>query len=335
MQPERPLLTIAIPTYNRSGYLAQLLSVLAPQLVDEPRVELIVSDNASSDDTQNVIENFQQKGLQLAYIRNEANIGPDANFLQCFEDAKGKYVWLFGDDDVITPGAIKRILALIQDCQYDLVFVAPFVYRGNYVAERQEESKCNPPEEVFESTRFVRMANRHGDLIFLSSLIVNKEVLLQLPHPSFHELLGTNLVQLGWVFTALKHFQRGLIVNEYLVAGLAVNSVGISDAGRVFGQNLYSVATAWLDSKSRLYTVIFNDLLCIWFPRNWLGIRCTKSDEGTKSSDPERLFRSLFGRNFRYWLFAFPLLKMPLPIAKIWSKCLLMPNRIARALSHV
>jgi abequosyltransferase len=47
----KPLLTIAIPTYNRAGYLKELLSILADQLKDEPRVELIISDNASPDET--------------------------------------------------------------------------------------------------------------------------------------------------------------------------------------------------------------------------------------------------------------------------------------------
>ena len=105
----RPLLTIAIPTYNRSGFLAQLLEILAPQLAGESRVELIISDNASPDDTPEVVASFREKGLALIYRRNETNIGPDANFLQCFEQARGEYLWLFGDDDIILPGGIRNI----------------------------------------------------------------------------------------------------------------------------------------------------------------------------------------------------------------------------------
>ena len=88
MQPDRPLLTIAIPTYNRSACLAQLLEALAPQLMGESRVELIVSDNASPDDTSAVVAAFRDKGFALNYSRNETNIGADANFIKCFELAQ-------------------------------------------------------------------------------------------------------------------------------------------------------------------------------------------------------------------------------------------------------
>ncbi len=67
MLPERPLLTIAIPTYNRSGCLAELLAMLAPQLAGETRVELVISDNASFDDTPTVIKSFRGNGLDLTY----------------------------------------------------------------------------------------------------------------------------------------------------------------------------------------------------------------------------------------------------------------------------
>ena len=49
MQNERPLLTIAIPTYNRSAFLGELLSCLRDQCMSDPRLELLVSDNASTD----------------------------------------------------------------------------------------------------------------------------------------------------------------------------------------------------------------------------------------------------------------------------------------------
>src|ERR1700751_3880179 len=115
--PEQPLsnpagapLTIAIPTYNRASCLGELLSALADQLQNEPRVELMISDNASPDATSQVVQDFMLRGLNIRYIRNTQNIGADANFLQCFEQARGKYVWLLSDDDLIVPGGIAKIV---------------------------------------------------------------------------------------------------------------------------------------------------------------------------------------------------------------------------------
>lgn len=81
----RPLLTIAIPNFNRAGYLKELLSLLAAQLRNEPRVELIISDNASPDETPAVVQDFVARGLRVRYTRNVQNIGSDGNFLPCFE----------------------------------------------------------------------------------------------------------------------------------------------------------------------------------------------------------------------------------------------------------
>ncbi|MGA3050075.1 MAG: glycosyltransferase family 2 protein, partial [Terracidiphilus sp.] len=113
-QNEKPLLTIAIPTYNRARYLRELLSVLFDQLIDQPQVELIISDNASPDETPALLEEFRQRGLQFLYIRNETNIGADGNILQCFEQAHGKYVWVLSDDDVVVSGGIASILSYIR-----------------------------------------------------------------------------------------------------------------------------------------------------------------------------------------------------------------------------
>jgi glycosyltransferase involved in cell wall biosynthesis len=103
----KPLLTIAVPTFNRASCLRELLSLLADQLKDQPRVELIISDNASPDETPAVVQEFIANGLRVRYLRNTKNIGPDANFLQCFEQASGKHIWLFGDDDLVTPGRYR------------------------------------------------------------------------------------------------------------------------------------------------------------------------------------------------------------------------------------
>ncbi len=110
MPSNTPLLTLAIPTYNRSDILERLMKVLAVELQGETRVELLISDNASPDGTPSVVTKYRNSGLVTRAIRNEENIGPDRNILQCFEEAAGKYVWIFSDDDIPAPGAIGRLL---------------------------------------------------------------------------------------------------------------------------------------------------------------------------------------------------------------------------------
>ena len=69
-------LTVGIPTYNRSGLLREAIeSVLAQTFTD---FRLIVSDNASDDDTPEVVRSFDDE--RIDYLRTERNIGPIGNF---------------------------------------------------------------------------------------------------------------------------------------------------------------------------------------------------------------------------------------------------------------
>ena len=109
-------LTIAIPTYNRQRYLAELLPELVAQCKEEvnvgPGVEVLVIDNASTDSTSAyVTDNFPN---DVRYFRNDTNIGGDANFIECVRKSSGSYVWLFGDDEIINKNAVASLLELIQ-----------------------------------------------------------------------------------------------------------------------------------------------------------------------------------------------------------------------------
>jgi abequosyltransferase len=114
-QESSPLLSIAIPTYKRSDYLRDNLKQLA--LVGKNHwneVELIVSDNCSPDATESVVREAQRNGLPVTYIRNEENIGSDANIAQCFNVSKGKYVLILGDDDFFMDGALTTLIDLLK-----------------------------------------------------------------------------------------------------------------------------------------------------------------------------------------------------------------------------
>jgi glycosyltransferase involved in cell wall biosynthesis len=109
-------LTIAIPTYNRQHCLAELLPVLIFQSraanATAVRVEIVISDNASTDSTREyVLDNFAN---DLRYFRNESNIGAAANFIECVSKASGRYIWIFGDDEILVEHAVERLLELLN-----------------------------------------------------------------------------------------------------------------------------------------------------------------------------------------------------------------------------
>nr|WP_260439156.1 glycosyltransferase [Flavobacterium branchiophilum] len=60
-----------------------------------------MSNNASTDETEAVIKKYEAMGMPIQYYKNEQNIGADGNFEKCFSKALGKYVWIFGDDELL------------------------------------------------------------------------------------------------------------------------------------------------------------------------------------------------------------------------------------------
>jgi hypothetical protein len=328
--PSVPLLTIAIPTYNRAANLELLLSGLASQLSGLPQVELIVSDNASPDSTEELMRRLGNEGLRCRYIRNSTNIGSDLNFLQCYREAAGKYVWIFSDDDYIFPGAIARVVRLLEQAEYDIVYLTP----SGFIHTPDERGLAAPdaPAIRFDSSgSFVHAVYLRGDLILLSSVIVNKSWIEQHSHPDYETGRSTCLLQMGWVFTALKHFRQGLLIERGLYTCCEENPQRAWDAVRVFGVNWARAARHWL-SPGRLLDTILNEQLYGWFTTNWYGFR--RRPEHTIIHEPVRQMLPEYGNRLTFWIVAWPILAWPMLPAGGWLALLRIVRRADLALNR-
>lgn len=125
---QQPLLSVTIPTWNRATCLAEGLEHLQNQMKDvkDGELEIFISDNGSTDNTKDVVESFQKAGLPITYNRNEKNMGCDYNFLKCAQFAHGKYIVIMGDDDFFKPGALRKILDILQEEEIGLLHLTSF-----------------------------------------------------------------------------------------------------------------------------------------------------------------------------------------------------------------
>lgn len=327
-QPARPLLTIAVPSYNRAGCLRELLSVLTDQLRNEPRVEFIISDNASPDETPAVVQEFVARGLCVRYIRNTQNIGPDANFLQCFEQARGKYVWLFSDDDLIVPGAVAKILGYCEAADYDLISL-----RNYFFQESHTPSPVGACSDVLDISDPTELAKRvHAMFGLISVNIINKDTVLAAGPKPFSELIGTGLVHLGWTFTALSRFSRGLLIRERLIAVRANNAGGFA-LSQVFGHSLVAITKSWLHPDT-LGQVMINGAVQRYWPFVLLEYKNCAPGYFTDQNKPETVLTPLFGNNPRYWIFAYPVAVLPYYLSVAWLLLTRAINRLDRAAGY-
>jgi glycosyltransferase involved in cell wall biosynthesis len=102
--PLKPLVSICIPAFNSEETIASTIQSILAQTYNN--LEIIVLDNASTDNTPDVISKFNDKRLIL--IRNEINIGAEANFTKGVNLAKGEFVALFHADDIYDHQIIEK-----------------------------------------------------------------------------------------------------------------------------------------------------------------------------------------------------------------------------------
>ncbi len=101
-------LSVCIPTYNFGEFIGDTLESIVTQATDE--VEIIIVDGASTDNTEQVVDQIKKRFPKLTYHRREKNLGVDRDLAKAVELAQGDYCWLMSSDDVLKPGAIARIL---------------------------------------------------------------------------------------------------------------------------------------------------------------------------------------------------------------------------------
>lgn len=180
-------LSFCIPTYNRADYIGQTLTSVVDQIIEggwTDCIEICVSDNASTDATDEVIQNFQadHPSVRLVYSKNCENLGADRNYLRVVELASGEYCWLFGSDDTLVPGAIGGIMQELQ-CDYDIILsnriecdINLNQLRNQYWLDSKSGSCAYNFSDIREIKSYFQNARSLGALFsYLSSIVVRRK----------------------------------------------------------------------------------------------------------------------------------------------------------------
>jgi glycosyltransferase involved in cell wall biosynthesis len=103
-----PLVSVGLPTYNRARSLDRAISSVAHQTYST--LEIILSDNGSSDATSEVCEHWARRDSRVRYIRHATNLGPVANFNFVIQAMRGEYALLLADDDWVDEHYVERCI---------------------------------------------------------------------------------------------------------------------------------------------------------------------------------------------------------------------------------
>src|SRR5687768_5251167 len=106
------LVSVGLPVYNGARYLRSALESLVTQ--DYDNFEIIISDNASEDETEAICRDFAARHGRIRYYRAEQNMGPVWNAVRVYEAARGEYFLLAAHDDLRHPQYLSRCVSELE-----------------------------------------------------------------------------------------------------------------------------------------------------------------------------------------------------------------------------
>ena len=108
-----PKVSIGLPVYNGENYLKKAISSILSQSFSD--FEIIISDNASTDETREICEYFKNRDSRIRYFRNDKNMGASWNFNNTFQVSSGRYFKWAAHDDVLAPDFLARCVEVLDN----------------------------------------------------------------------------------------------------------------------------------------------------------------------------------------------------------------------------
>lgn len=211
----KPLLSICIATYNRAAYIGETLESIIPQLDDD--VELLVVDGASTDNTEDVVRQYAELESRIRYIRLAVKGGVDHDYDQAVQLACGEYCWLFTDDDVLRPGAVKAVKSAINE-GHELVLVnievrnhdLSKILAGQRIA--LDENRKYGPDDM--ELLFIDALHY---LSFIGAVVIRRSIWLSRERELY---FGTEFVHVGVIFQQPLQGSTLIISEPYIIIRL-------------------------------------------------------------------------------------------------------------------
>ena len=142
----KSLVSVGIPTYNRSHLIKRSITSVINQ--DYDYIEIVISDNASTDETPLICQELCQQYEKIKYIRQPTNYGPIKNFREVLEHSNGEFFMWLADDDYLDSSYISECVSFLQkNPDYSLVCGQTFYFREN------NEQDLSEKELIFEGER--------------------------------------------------------------------------------------------------------------------------------------------------------------------------------------
>jgi glycosyltransferase involved in cell wall biosynthesis len=168
MTKSNPRVSIGMPVYHGEPFLEEAINSILAQTFED--FELIISDNASTDETENICKEYAAKDRRILYYRNKENIGAAKNYNRVFNLSKGKYFKWAAHDDVCAPTFLERCVeALEKNARIVLSYPKTIIIdsHGNHVKQYFDNlhlSSVKPSERFRHFHRSLRTISERNSI---------------------------------------------------------------------------------------------------------------------------------------------------------------------------
>jgi len=313
-----PLLTIAIPTYNRADCLRVLVDRLLEEFARIPDwsslIELVIVNNASTDGTHAYLEALKTR-TTCTVFHNAENLGMDGNFIRCFEVATGRWLWLCSDDDLPMLDTIGLILEALRGPAADcgLVYLPTLFHVGSLEGNREQ---AEPQAlQVEGAPQFAARVN--GLFTFITCIIADRQAFLAaVPQPDLKTLRGSFFAFFEWQLELLKRARRFGFFPRPVMLARAENSRGY-DFAQVFTQRFNDAVAVKLADRPDLSRRIVDGMRYRHLPNLFYKTRIGRNgnfefDSAKASSD----YLKAYGAGPFYYFVMYPVFTLPPLIVK-------------------
>ena len=226
--------SIGVPVYNGENTLRPALDSLLNQSFTD--FELIISDNASTDGTQLICQEYADRDQRVRYIRHEKNLGPAVNFKYALDQARGEYFMWAACDDIRSSDFIEVNFRFLSDNQDYVASTSPNGFEG------QTLDKATLVSFALDGDAYARFVQ----------FFVNCWV----SHGIFYSLVRTNVLQ-----------GCGVLGQSFIAADWAIN-LYLASCGKIHRtSNAYTVfGIKGVSSRAGAYKAFRNSYIEVFFP---------------------------------------------------------------------
>lgn len=259
------LLSICIPTYNRYIQLEKTIEsiVKSDAFVNTSDVKLIISDNCSTDKTQQICLKYSEKYPEkIKYVRQQEPIPADIHIFKVLEYANSEYIKLNNDTVIFNKNSINKILSIIKNSNKpDIIF-----FKNSDNQSNTQIIECKDYESFLKNVSFSQT--------WIGGFCVKNEKYKMLNNPARYADL--RLAQVDILARMFENKSTSIVVTEQLMTVLPVKNKGGYNIAEVFGQNYLKILNEYKDKNmisAKMYEnekklVLFRHIIPFYFDFN-------------------------------------------------------------------